>query len=94
MAVLRSRLYEQQMRQQQETTSAARKSQVGTGERSEKIRTYNFPQDRLTDHRINMSIHGLQEIMAGAGQLDALVEALLQEEQTRLLDEGGEYSAA
>lgn len=94
MAVLRSRLYEQQMRQQQETTSAARKSQVGTGERSEKVRTYNFPQDRLTDHRINMSIHGLQEIMAGAGQLDALVEALLQEEQTRLLDEGGEYSAA
>jgi peptide chain release factor 1 len=88
MAVLRSRLYEQQLREQQATTSAARRSQVGSGERSEKIRTYNFPQDRLTDHRIGMSIHGLQEIMAG--QFDTLVENLLQEEQTRLLAESGE----
>ena len=94
LAVLRSRLYEQQMHEQQASASAARRSQVGSGERSEKIRTYNFPQDRLTDHRIGMSIHGLQEIMAGAGQLDSLVEALLQEEQTRLLEEGGEDSAA
>ena len=94
MAVLRSRLYEQQMREQQAQTSAARRSQVGAGERSEKVRTYNFPQDRLTDHRIGMTVHGLQEIMNGAGQLDGLVEALLQDEQTRLLAEGGEDSAA
>ena len=94
LAVLRSRLYEQQMQEQHASASATRRSQVGSGERSEKIRTYNFPQDRLTDHRIGMSIHGLQEIMAGAGQFDSLVEALLQEEQTRLLEEGGEDSAA
>lgn len=87
LSVLRSRLYEQQIREQEESTSATRKSQVGSGERSEKIRTYNFPQDRLTDHRINMSIHGLQEIMVGAGQFGSLVESLLQDEQARLLEE-------
>ena len=92
MTVLRSRLYEQQMREQQASTSATRRSQVGSAERSEKIRTYNFPQDRLTDHRIGMSIHGLPEIMAG--QIDAIVEALLQDEQTRLLEEAGEVGAA
>ena len=58
---------------------------MGAGDRSEKVRTYNFPQDRLTDHRIGMSIHGLQEIMAG--QIDAVVAALLQDEQARLLEE-------
>ena len=87
LSVLRSRLYEQQIREQEESTSAARRSQVGSGERSEKIRTYNFPQDRLTDHRINMSIHGLQEIMVGAGQFGSLVESLLQDEQARLLEQ-------
>ena len=85
MAVLRSRLYEQQLREQQAATSAARRSQVGAGDRSEKVRTYNFPQDRLTDHRIGMSVHGLQEIMAG--QIDAVVDALLRDEQARLLEE-------
>ena len=85
MAVLRSRIYEQQLRERQAATSATRRSQVGAGDRSEKIRTYNFPQDRLTDHRIGMSIHGLLEIMAG--QIDAVVAALLQDEQTRLLEE-------
>ncbi len=94
LAVLRSRLYEQQLQEQQAHASATRRSQVGSGERSEKVRTYNFPQDRLTDHRIGMSIHGLQEVMNGAGQFDALVQALLQDEQTRLLEESGEDSAA
>ncbi len=94
LAVLRSRLYEQQLQEQQAHTSETRRSQVGSGERSEKVRTYNFPQDRLTDHRIGMSIHGLQEVMNGAGQLDALVQALLQDEQARLLEESGEDSAA
>ena len=85
MAVLRSRLYERQLRERQAATSATRRSQVGAGDRSEKVRTYNFPQDRLTDHRIGMSIHGLQEIMAG--QIDTVVAGLLQDEQTRLLEE-------
>ena len=84
-AVLRSRLYELQAREQQQAASATRRSQVGAGDRSEKIRTYNFPQDRLTDHRIPMSIHGLHEIMDG--QIDAVVDALLQDEQARLLEE-------
>ncbi len=87
MTVLRSRLYEREMREQQAQTSAARRSQVGTGERSEKVRTYNFPQDRLTDHRINMSVHGLEEILAGQGRLDDIVDGLLLDEQARLLQE-------
>lgn len=85
MTVLRSRLYELQLREREAATSAARRSQVGAGERSEKIRTYNFPQDRLTDHRVGLTTHGLQEIMAG--QIDQVVDALLQDEQTRLLAE-------
>ncbi len=88
MTVLRSRLYELELRERQAATSAARRSQVGAGDRSEKIRTYNFPQDRLTDHRIGLSAHGLQEIMAG--QIDRVVDALLADEQTRLLAESGE----
>jgi peptide chain release factor 1 len=88
MTVLRSRLLEMAMREKFEATAATRKSQVGTGERSEKIRTYNFPQDRLTDHRVNLTVHGLPEIMDGQGRLDDIVEALLQDEQARLLEEG------
>jgi peptide chain release factor 1 len=87
MAVLRSRLLERQMREQQEATAANRRSQVGTGERSEKVRTYNFPQDRLTDHRIGMSVHGLEGILDG--QIDNLIQALIEDEKTRLLQEGG-----
>ena len=88
MTVLRSRLYELQLREREAATSAARRSQVGAGERSEKIRTYNFPQDRLTDHRVGLTTHGLQEIMAG--QIDQVVAALLEDEQARLLAESGE----
>ena len=88
MTVLRSRLYEMQLRERQAATSAARRSQVGAGDRSEKIRTYNFPQDRLTDHRIGLSAHGLQEIMDG--QIDRVVDALLADEQDRLLAESEE----
>ena len=85
MTVLRSRLLEMEMREQEEKTSADRRSQVGTGERSEKVRTYNFPQDRLTDHRINLTVHGLPEVLAGQGRLDDIIDALLQDEQARLL---------
>jgi peptide chain release factor 1 len=87
MTVLRSRLLEMRMREQFEATAATRKLQVGTGERSEKVRTYNFPQDRLTDHRVNLTVHGLPEILDGQGRLDDIVEALLQDEQARLLEE-------
>jgi peptide chain release factor 1 len=65
MKVLRSRLYEMELRKQQEAIAKDRKSQVGTGERSEKIRTYNFPQNRITDHRINFTTHRLTEVLNG-----------------------------
>jgi len=88
MTVLRSRLLEMEMREQAEAAAVSRKLQVRTGERSEKIRTYNFPQDRLTDHRVNLTVHGLPEILAGQGRLDDIVDALLQDEQARFLQEG------
>jgi peptide chain release factor 1 len=65
MKVLRARLYEMEMRKQQEAIAKDRKSQVGTGERSEKIRTYNFPQSRITDHRINFTTHRLADVLEG-----------------------------
>ena len=85
MTVLRSRLLEQQLREAQAQTGAIRRSQVGTGERSEKVRTYNFPQDRLTDHRIGLTLHGLESILAG--NVDAVLGALVEEEQRRMLQE-------
>jgi peptide chain release factor 1 len=65
MKVLRARLYEMEMRKQQDAIAKDRKSQVGTGERSEKIRTYNFPQSRITDHRINFTTHRLTDVLDG-----------------------------
>jgi peptide chain release factor 1 len=85
MAVLRARLLERQIQEQQEETAANRRSQVGTAERSEKVRTYNFPQDRLTDHRIGMSVHGLEGILDG--QIDDIIQALIEDEKSRLLQE-------
>jgi peptide chain release factor 1 len=75
MKVLRSRLYEMELRKQQEAIAKDRRSQVGTGERSEKIRTYNFPQNRITDHRINFTTHQLTEVLNGdlAELLDAVI---------------------
>jgi peptide chain release factor 1 len=74
MKVLRSRLYEMEMRKQQDAIAKERRGQVGTGERSEKIRTYNFPQSRITDHRINYTTHQLYAVLDGA--IDELVDAL------------------
>src|SRR5437763_71004 len=65
MKVLRSRLYEMELRKQQEAIAKDRRSQVGTGERSEKIRTYNFPQSRITDHRVNFTTHQMTEVLNG-----------------------------
>jgi peptide chain release factor 1 len=75
MGVLRSRLLEQAIMKQEAEISAERKSQVGTGDRSAKIRTYNFPQSRVTDHRIGLTLHSLDAIMAG--EMDDVVEAIL-----------------
>ena len=83
MQLLRAHLYEQKLREQEEATASARRLQVGTGDRSEKIRTYNFPQDRLTDHRIGFSTGNLKAILAG--DLDAVVEALLSDEEQKRL---------
>jgi peptide chain release factor 1 len=74
MRVLRSRLYEMEMQKQQDALAKERKAMVGSGDRSEKIRTYNFPQNRVTDHRIGLTIHQLQEVMDG--KLQPVVEAL------------------
>jgi peptide chain release factor 1 len=73
--VLRARLYEMEMEKQQAALAKERKQQVGSGDRSEKIRTYNFPQNRLTDHRIGLTIHQLAEIMEG--KLQPVIDALI-----------------
>ena len=82
MRVLRARLYEQELARQQAELSAERRSQVGTGERAEKIRTYNFPQDRVTDHRVGVNAR-LQDVLAG--DLDEFTEALTADERRRAL---------
>ena len=85
MEVLRSRLWAAELRNQKERISADRRSQVGGGDRSEKIRTYNFPQNRVTDHRVNVTSHNLQRILDG--DLYPFVEALQADEQARRLAE-------
>jgi peptide chain release factor 1 len=79
LKVLRARLYEMALAEQQKQISSDRKSQVGSGDRSEKIRTYNFQQGRVTDHRIGLTIHRLQEILDG--QLDEIVNGLIAHNQ-------------
>jgi len=74
MKVLRNRLYEAEMQKQHDAIAKERKGQVGSGDRSEKIRTYNFPQSRITDHRINFTTHQLQSVLDG--NIDELVDAL------------------
>jgi len=74
MRVLRARLYEIEMEKQQQALAKERKQQVGSGDRSEKIRTYNFPQNRLTDHRIGLTIHQLADVMEG--RLQSVIDAL------------------
>ncbi len=85
MRVLRARLYEAERQRQISELEVARRSQVGTGERSEKIRTYNFPQNRVTDHRIGMTSYNLPAVMEG--DIDTFIEALSLDEQTRRLSE-------
>jgi peptide chain release factor 1 len=87
LRVLRSRLYEMEIEKQQEALAKERKSMVGTGDRSEKIRTYNFPQNRVTDHRIGLTIHQLPEVLDG--KLQPFIDALVTHFQAeRLKSEG------
>ncbi len=83
MAVLRARLLDKEQRKQLEEITEERRSQIGSGERAEKIRTYNFPQDRVTDHRIGLTLHNLPRILDG--ELDELIEALVTDEQVKQL---------
>ncbi len=85
LKVLRSRLYEMEMQKQQDAIAKDRRSQVGTGERSEKIRTYNFPQSRITDHRINFTTHQLVNVLNGA--LGELIEQVVSHYQAEKLKE-------
>ena len=83
MSVLRSRIYAREEERQRRERSDARRSQVGSGDRSERVRTYNFPQSRITDHRIGLTIHSLSQALDG--EIDGIIDALLEEEQTRKL---------
>lgn len=83
MRVLRSRLYEMELQKQQEALAKERRAMVGSGDRSEKIRTYNFPQNRMTDHRIGLTIHQLAEVMDG--RLQPVIDALITHYQTEKL---------
>jgi peptide chain release factor 1 len=85
MAVLRSRLYEMEQAKKENAEAAERRSQVGTGERAEKIRTYNYPQDRVTDHRSGITLHNLPKIMEG--YIDELIDSVAASEQARMLEE-------
>ena len=89
MQVLRARLYEKLRDEAQGEEAAARKAMVGSGDRSERIRTYNFPQGRVTDHRINLTLHRLPEVLEGPG-LGELVDALIAEDQAKRLASIGE----
>ena len=89
MAVLRARLYEQERQKQEDEVAQARRAQVGTGERSEKIRTYNFPQNRITDHRIGLTVYRLPAVLDG--DLDPFIDQLAAQEQAERLEVmGGE----
>jgi peptide chain release factor 1 len=84
MRVLRARLLEREIAEQQAKIASERRAQVGTGERSEKIRTYNFPQDRVTDHRVKLTVSGIDRVLGG--ELDEFTEALSSEEKRRRLE--------
>jgi len=85
MAVLRSRLYEKQRNEQMNASNASRRSMVGSGDRSEKIRTYNFPEQRVTDHRIKLTLYKLDDILAGGEGLDEMIDALISADQLERL---------
>jgi peptide chain release factor 1 len=85
LTVLRTRLLDMEQKRQRQEISEARRAQVGTGERAEKVRTYNFPQDRVTDHRVGLTVHNLPAILDG--ELDEIIDTLATEEQAKRLQE-------
>ena len=84
MAILRARLYETEEKKKESEIAETRRAQVGTGERAEKIRTYNYPQDRITDHRVGTTFHGIPRVMDG--DLDEIIDVLSAKEQASLLE--------
>jgi len=88
LKILKARIYEKELEEQLEKNSAARKEQVGTGDRSGRIRTYNYPQNRLTDHRINLTLYRLEEIML-SGSLDEVIDPLITHYQAEAIKEAG-----
>ena len=88
MQILKARLYDIEQAKLHDSVASDRKSQVGTGDRSEKIRTYNFPQTRVTDHRIKYTSHRLEQILDG--DLDEIIDRLIEEDQSRKLAESGD----
>jgi peptide chain release factor 1 len=91
MSVLRARLLEAEQERQAAERGEERRSQVGHGERSEKIRTYNFPDDRVTDHRIGLTVHNLPGLLEG--DLDRVIQPLLEADQARRLEDLGDDAA-
>jgi len=87
LKILRARLLERARQEQQSEIAANRRAMVGSGDRSEKIRTYNFPQNRVTDHRVNLTLHQLDRILDG--DIDAIVDALVTQQQAEALQAAG-----
>ena len=87
MKILRARIYDAERALQQAARAASRKGQVGSGDRSERIRTYNFPQGRVTDHRINFTLYKLDKVLAGEA-IDEVIDALASEDQSARLADG------
>jgi peptide chain release factor 1 len=83
MKILRARLYEKMLQEQQQELADQRRSQVGTGDRSQKVRTYNFPQGRVTDHRVNLTLHKLDAVLQG--DIDEFTEALAAQDRAEQL---------
>jgi len=88
MKVLKARIYEAELQSKLDETSAERKSQVGSGDRSEKIRTYNYPQNRITDHRIGLTLYSLDNIM-NDGTLNQILDPLIAHAQAEAIKEAG-----
>ena len=88
MKILRSRIYEKMQQEQNEQIASERRSQVGSGDRSERIRTYNYPQGRVTDHRIGLTLYRIEQILDG--DLDEIIDALITADQAEKLKASGE----
>ena len=88
MKILMARLYDQERQIQNSKIASARKNQVGSGDRSERIRTYNYPQGRVTDHRINLTLHKIEKIIEGEG-LDEIIDNLILKDRMEKLEDNG-----